>query len=355
MREPTPIRPAATAYTLIEMVAALAIVSVLMLGVASAMLVASRSVAPHTRPRATHTAAEAAARVVRELEFATAFTNRAADAVTFTVADRNGDGAEETIRYAWSGTAGDPLIRQVNGGAAVAVIDDVRECNLAFNLRSVEEEPDASGNESAEQTLTGWGSAMLPQDFAIREYHWVAQYIMPSLPADTVSWSVTRVLIKARRHGPAHGVTAVQLRLVDASKRPTDIILEEVPMYEDRLTDGYLWHQFRFSNAQALSPSRGLCLVLACLRDDADLADVQYDDKGMGGLLRSWDGGASWSGDVIKSLLFSVRGTYTTSNEADTVTRTWVRGVEIRLRAGPDPHTAVETGVRILNAPEVTD
>ncbi len=367
MRETATTRQPAGAYTLVEMVAALAIVSILMLGVGSAMLVASRAVDPDTRPRATHAAAEAAARVVRELEFATAFAERTATAVTFTVADRNGDGSDETIRYAWSSAAGDPLTRTFNAGTAVAILEDVRECDFTYDLKAVTDEPDAERNESAEALLAKHTTPSEARSFAVKENKWAGQYVEPSLPGDAVSWRVTRVLIKARRHGPASGIAGVQLRLPNASNLPSRTVVEEVPMHEDRLTDGYLWQELTFSHAGGLSPSRGLCLTVVCLRKDADICDIQYDgeqegdeDEGgggavSGGLLRTWDGGASWSRSSERCLLFSVYGTYTTTSTPDPVTRTWVRGAGLRLRAGPDPATAVETGVRILNAPEVTE
>jgi len=359
MQESATTRMPPTGHTLVEMVAALAIVSILALGVGSAMLVASRAVDPDNRPRATHAAAQAAARLIRELEFATAFTERTTHAVTFTVADRDGDAAEETIRYAWSGETGDPLTRALNGGTAVALLDDVRQCDLAYDLKSLTEQPDPTRNESAEQPLAAHEVAGEARNFAVQNDRWVGQYFDPSLTAGALSWRVTRVLVKARIHGADKGVAGVQLRLPDGSNHPTDIVLEEVPMYEDRLTDGYLWQEFTFSHAGGLPPSRGLCLVVACIRDDADLCDVQYDGEGeegggnAGGLLRTYDGGASWTRDAGACLLFSIHGTVTTTSEPEPVTRTWVRGVRLRLRAGPDASTAVESGVRVLNAPEV--
>jgi len=362
MPSPSTTRRPPPGHTLVETVAALAIVAILVLGVGSAMLVASRAVEPDTPPRATHATAEAAARVIQELEFATAFAERAAHAVTFTVADRDGDDSDETIRYAWSGTTGEALTRQYNGGAAVAILDGVRECDLAYNLKALTEQPDATHNESGEQALASHEVVNEAENFAIKDDRWVGQYFEPSLPPDAIAWRVTRVIVKAKIHGADKGVAGVQLRLPDGSNRPSNIILEEIPMHEDRLTDGYLWHKFAFSNAGDLSPARGLCLVIGCARDDADLCDIQYDEEAQGvgetgnieGLLRTYDAGASWTRDNEACLLFSIHGTYTTSSEPEPVTRTWVQGVRLRLRAGPDPSTAVETGVHVLNAPEVT-
>jgi hypothetical protein len=60
-----------------------------------------------------------------DLEFALAFTEQSARAVTFLVPDQSGDAKLETVRYAWSGTPGDPLTRQFNGGAVAVVLENV--------------------------------------------------------------------------------------------------------------------------------------------------------------------------------------------------------------------------------------
>ena len=56
--------------------------------------------------------------------------------MTFTVADRTGDSAADTIRYAWSGVAGDPLTRQINAGTAVTVAANVQSLQLSYDSRS---------------------------------------------------------------------------------------------------------------------------------------------------------------------------------------------------------------------------
>jgi prepilin-type N-terminal cleavage/methylation domain-containing protein len=345
-----------TGYTLVELVTALAIVSVLILGMGSAMLVASRAADPDNRPGAVHTTAEAAARLARDLAFATTFTERSALAVTFTVADRTGDAAPETIRYAWAGSAGDPLTRQYNGNTAETVLDDVRELALAYDIKTVTETPSATRTESGEVLLSARTTPADPKDFAVKEKEWVGQYFKPTLPGDAVSWRVTRVLVKSRIHGAAKGIAGVQLRLPDGSTKPSTTVLEQCAMYEYRLTDGYLWQEFDFSNAAGLSPSRGLCLTVICFLKDADICDIQYDNAAAdGGMRKANSGEGSWSTEPGKSLLYAVYGTVTTGTTPDPVTRKWLRGVRLRLRAGPDPSTAVETGTAVYNVPEVTD
>jgi len=341
-------------HTLVEMVTALAVVSILMLGMASAMLVASWAVDPDSPLRNTHAAAEAVARMAEELQFATDFTQRKAKNVTFTVADRDGDDSPETIRYAWSGTAGDPLTRQYNGGTAVPFIDNVHHFYLKYIFKSVTEQPATTRNESGEVLLASHTTADEPENFAVKENKWPGQYFKPTLPADAVSWAVTRVLFKARIHGAAKGIAGVQLRLPNASNLPSNVILEEIPMYEDRLTDGYLWQEFTFNNVTGLSPSRGLCLVLGCIEKDSDLADVRYDEgEGPGGLLETDDAGASWSRDSEECLMYAVYGTVTTTSQPDPVTHEWLQEVWVRVQVGPNESTRMKTGVYLFNRPKV--
>jgi len=125
--------------TLVEVVVAIAITSILLAGMASALLIASRAADPVGPTNTVLATSMAAHDILGELRFAIAFTERTATAVEFTVADRNGDEAPETIRYAWSGTAGDPLTRQYNGGTAVNVVENVQEFQLDYDLRTVSE------------------------------------------------------------------------------------------------------------------------------------------------------------------------------------------------------------------------
>jgi hypothetical protein len=53
-------------------------------------------------------------------------------------------------------------------------------------------------------------------------------------------------------------------------------------------------------------------------------------------------------------MLYYVYGTVTTETIPDPVTREWLDGVRVRLRSGEDGTSRIDTGVQILNRPEVT-
>ena len=71
-----------------------------------------------------------------ELRYATVITQQTSQILEFVVADRNNDGTAEKIRYEWSGTAGDPLRKTVNGGTAVDVLTSVYAFNVTLQQKA---------------------------------------------------------------------------------------------------------------------------------------------------------------------------------------------------------------------------
>lgn len=134
---PTTSRNARYGYTLMEMVASVAATTILVAGMGSVVMVAARSTSESTVPALQIQASTALHEIASELQFAIAFTERTATAVEFTVADRDADAAVETIRYAWSGTPGDPLTRQYNGAAVVDYLANVHAFDYTDLVRTV--------------------------------------------------------------------------------------------------------------------------------------------------------------------------------------------------------------------------
>ena len=191
-------------FTLAELLASMTVMGILMLGLGSAIVIASKAV-PGAERDSTKLIQESrfAQQISIELKEAVHITERTEQAITFTVADRDDDGSPEHIRYAWSGTAGDPLTRQYNGGSEANVLENTHVFALAYDVKSVTERYPGPPITSSEMILTQ-NASLGDSDFVIQEQDWIGQYFDPDtfLPAEAVSWSITKVEFVARIEGP---------------------------------------------------------------------------------------------------------------------------------------------------------
>jgi len=148
------------AFTLIEVVLTVAVVSIIMGAMVSVMLLATRGMnCGLVRDENTTEGTRAVQQITLDLSLAQAFTERTDRTVAFTVPDRDGDGQPESIRYAWSGVAGDPLTREYNGGPAVNVAENMHHFKLDYLLKT-------SGSSAALILPRGEAITMISRDNA---------------------------------------------------------------------------------------------------------------------------------------------------------------------------------------------
>lgn len=123
-------------FTLTEVVLAMTIMTILMGGMASAVLIASHALpADNDASQKTASGLDAVHGLVADLATALTVTEATSTSIEFTVPDRgHGAAGEETIRYAWSGTSGSPLTREYNGAAPVTLCDDIQALSLQYSL-----------------------------------------------------------------------------------------------------------------------------------------------------------------------------------------------------------------------------
>lgn len=120
-------------FTLFELIASMAAASVLMVGLSSALFIAVQGVdvsdSRQSKVLETHALL---ADMQADLQFATAITEQAVDAITVTIPDRDDpDTTPDTVRYRWNGAA-TPLTRQYNGGAEVVVAESVFSLRILY-------------------------------------------------------------------------------------------------------------------------------------------------------------------------------------------------------------------------------
>jgi type II secretory pathway pseudopilin PulG len=120
-------------YTLVEVLVSSISMGVLMVGIASAVLLATQAVDDGQKSFGTiRRTTSAMDEFIRDMGCALSFQTDANGAWVLTVPDRSGDGQEETIRYTWSYVAGDPLTRELNGGTPSVVLANVRGAYAAM-------------------------------------------------------------------------------------------------------------------------------------------------------------------------------------------------------------------------------
>jgi prepilin-type N-terminal cleavage/methylation domain-containing protein len=309
------------AYTLVEMVISMAILAILMVALASAVTIAGRAADAAKGPasRAT-TASETIGQIAGELRTALTFTERNAHAITFTVPDRNNDGAPETIRYAWSGIPGDPLTRTYNGSAPSTFADNVQTLDFSYLFRSVGPAPPPPTTETPEMLLASnddFAGAGTMTDFGLSSTSWAYQYFKPALPANSLSWKVTRVLVMLRRDTNTGGTVTIQLRNADPTLKPVASVLQEITFAASSMSTTYNWTQVSFTAVSGLDPAAPLCVVVGMKTSSGKPAQCQYENAVPAQtdrwLSSSADGGATWGAPINTALLrFYVYGTATT-------------------------------------------
>ena len=332
--------------------------SIVLIAIGSAVVVASRAI-PSTASASDTAVATArmAESIAADLGSAVYLTERTASAVTFTLADRNSDGLPEVMRYAWSGTAGDPLTRQFNSGTAVTVLENVQQFVLTYAIENRIEQYPGPDIESSENELISYSSGS-GLDLGHAHVHgtpyiwkWWSQYFKPTFPVGTTAWSVTRVKFYAKQDNDSVPTT-VELELPGADLLPGGTVLESKTMISSELTGSYQWIEKTFSSATGLSPGQGLCLTFTTSWNRT--AQLQYRVQNASLLnVGLSQGTPSWGALATdESLWFYVYGTTKGPGPPQIAARKHVTATRILLEAGDDAAQTMETSVRMLNRPE---
>ncbi|MEQ8786766.1 MAG: hypothetical protein RIC55_10730 [Pirellulaceae bacterium] len=352
-----------------ELTVSTAAASMLVAGIGSTIYVASRAVGDGDGERAPVVAGSMTIeQLASDLQYAVNFTERSATAVEFTVADRNGDAASETIRYEWSGAPGEPVTRTFNGGDPQTVAGNVHDFDLDYRVQTVTQITESAGGstESAEMLLasfTGWSGVTPTEAYRpLTSTSWVTEYFEPTWPVDADQLNITRVRVMlAKSADPGDLSVGIHAASGGTGPAPETTPIGTVQTVSGAgLTSTYEWQEITFSDVALTNASSGYNIVLKGVGSGARVryylgATAPADSTVY---LYTSSSGSSWapsaSVQARYDVPFYVYGTYTSSTPTETTTeRYFIRSIGIGLQVGSDADGRIESGSEVLNAPEV--
>jgi len=370
-----------TALSLIEVVASVAISAIVLGATVSTVHVLARSGAAVARTADQQTAlGQVMFRMRREIGLAVTVTELTGRAITFTHPDTTGDGVDELIRYAWSGTAGNPLTRQVNGATAQTLLPQCTGLSLKAAMDATLGATE-SRVDTAEMLLGGHDQypllyVYLSGNSRITPSKYTAQYFTADYP-DASSFRVTRVKVSMKRDVATNGNVYVAVRPVEpgthvpCSGDPNCGECKLIPSSGDcasrpvaALSTSYLWEEFTFGAATGLVPGAGYT-VLVSSDTSVSRSFVEYHgitlgncDDGTEGHMTA-DSGSTWTpadGDQTTDARVLVYGRFTVPDPGGSpeIVEGQLKTVYIDLQAQENGRTGSRRGATdCVNRPEM--
>lgn len=338
-------------FTLVELVTNIAVITVLMAGMASTIKIARLAIPDSTSITATTiNASDALEIIANDLRYATSVPTQSATSITLTVPDRDGLSPPiETIGYSWSGNVGDPLVRTFNG-TATNLLKNVNQFSLVGLTRSVA--MPATYTESALVPLASYSASTGLTDWGVATKAWIGEYVQPAPPA-ALSYKIKQVKFNAKQNTAATGTTFVQIRSASGGL-PTTTVLDTQTMNESALPTAYAQQTFNFTNCPSTPIGTGLCIVLK-FGTNSPSCFIQHQSTGASPgtnrLVSTTNSDAGWISTATQSMLFEVWGTYLTQDAQ--AYQYFLKNMKISLQAGSDTRGRLETTVRVLNEPQV--
>ncbi len=360
-----PVRPSARrlrpGFTLIELTASMLVAGVCIGATVAAINVVTTGGALLTRRSEAQSAVGIGVnRLISELSLASTLVDISKTKIAFTHPDLTGDDVDDLITYVWSGTAGDPVTRELNTDGAAAVIAGVAEFNLGVDVSNVTEEtkPDTTP-ELLVASHDIYAGIYLTDPKPVSNAEHVAEYFVPSY-ANATACRITRVLISMAKNGARDRQLTLSVeRPRSGTYNPSGTPLGFVNFDEADLADSFSWQQFALSGVE-VPVGQGCLIVLRGTGSSAALVETHLLSLGIadGMTLRySSNGGNTWSPAVlnISDMRFYVFGEFvlnTSSGTGNLGTGT-LETVHLRVKTNGDDPVIVNTAARCMNRPSL--
>jgi len=337
-------------FTLMELVLSIAIVGILF--VALGVMVGVTSQAIPDQKGSTFSSMRGgriADRIATELESAVRVFERGPNKIAFTVADRDGDGHPERIRYSWSGVAGAPVTRQYNDNPPITVIDNVYLFALTPQNKTSSQGYLGVGAEDAAESLLIDATASPGGSFIVTTTASCGQYLSPTLPPAATGWRPTRLKVQAvKNFNP--GKCSVELRTATANMTPSSTIIEQYILSTSGLSTP-TFVDFPLITTTVQAPDAGLCVVMGYTNGTGP--KISLANNAAGELTcNPTQNPVVWSYKTTNSLLFQLYGKLTQPGATQYVNSRYFTSMGIALQTGSPNNPTVRTTSVLLNHPE---
>ncbi len=348
------------AFSLIELSVASSLTVIVMLAVGGALHLMTRGAAGiQASSQLNADASVAMARMRRELGAAVTVTSLTPTHIEFTHPDVDDDGADDLIIYDWPGVAGSSITRQVAGGTAVPIVENVSEFSMTSTCSTVAlpgETSDLTGevvlasHEAIPSGSTGsFGAGPMSSS------SWRGEGFSVSAD-DLESYSITRAKVYLKGTGLT-GTLYLSIRSAS-----TNITYETETLSLSSLSSAeYLWYEFTFSSLTAMSPGTTYSLIAYTNTSSigANFGRDEYDTNPVGSdyYKYSTTSGLTWSADSDRDCRYILYGQlkYDSPQEGQASTRKYLTGLTLRFKLAQDTNIAEMTsGASCLNRPEIT-
>lgn len=357
-RPPDRVSAARSAFTLVEVVAAMGATAVLLAAMVSVLMLGTRALpGSDDAPTLRISASAALLQVADDIRAARAIVSPTSRSIEINVGDRDQDGNDDIIVISWSGVPGQPLTRSVNTSDPEAIAQNVHAFSIALASAPGAAVPDGNMVESAPVLLGSYTSSATNTTSDISTTQWVGMHLRPMLPADATGWRPTSFRYQARSDlsSGSSGTTRVELRSSTRSELPETGVLAFGSVAETTSTS-YTWRSVNFSGVPVQGIESAVVVILRAVSPTRS-SRIAYQNQNVlspfNRLLITSNSGSSWAGTKDASIQFELWGTVLTPATANaTVPRT--RAIELTLQCGPDAAGARSIRVATAGRPEAS-
>jgi hypothetical protein len=298
--------------TLAELSVSLAVIATLMVATGSIMVLTGRAVAITAAQASEYRVDDLVATMASEQRMALAITDRTATSVTFTVADRDGDGVPETIRYTYDATTKE-LTRTVNANPPVVVARDVTRFAMTPTLKTQSVAAPVPDVESMTDDLLYSHEGGTTGSYATSAFNWCSQSFVPTFPRSGVTtWRVTQIEIMGTRTPGASGSWTVSLYSASGNVPNLLGLIDRKTVAASSLPTALGWSQvITFTTDHQLAPGQRYCVVVSQTGSAGTVSIDSASTDSNGFWSTSSTSGTLWTSTATtKDMRIRVKGRY---------------------------------------------